>query len=853
VTDKKSKTGKAPNRRAIKIALFLMMCGAVAGIAAGVYLTRDMPQVDSLQFTVPRLTTKVYGRDGRLIQEYGAEKRVLVPYTQISPKFFDALIAVEDSSFYQHHGVSVRGVLRAVFKDLIERRKGQGGSTITQQLARQYFLTLEKLWVRKIREMILAINIEKRYSKQQILEMYANKVYFGHGYYGIESASRFYFGKPASALATDEAALLAGMIQLPMQYSPINHPDRARARRNLVLDRMALTGKISSAEASAQEAKPLGIRAKSAMEEGAAAYVSERVRMYCEEKYGEEALYEKGLQVFTTIDPKLQETAVIAVREGLHEYTRRHGYKGPLRGGAAPDETTSASEFFEGARVWATVRQVSADAVEASACGRTFTLGPAQWKWAGAIHPSIVFKEGDRIMIKVVRAGTAPEVELEQPVTAQGALLALNPHTGEVLALVGGYDFASSMYNRVIQAKRQTGSAVKPIIYARAFADGVTLADNVVDEPTAFLTGREKAAQLCSEAYIPRDFDPDYFGRITYQTALEHSVNICAVHLLNQIGMNRVIDFAKRLHITSDLKPYPSMALGAFEITLWDLTAAYAAIDNQGVYVAPYFIAKITDREGRTLEETHPAPEPVLDPAAAFVTVQGMTGVIKRGTGGSAADMKGHFAGKTGTTDDYTDSWFIGFNPNMACGVWTGRDDHKPLGRLETGARVGLPIWRRFMEPACAGQEDIDWPMPETVVKVMIDPQTGLRAGVDTPCTEVREQYFVKGTEPTKACNAQAHFMLKLPYFLQRYPLSADGRLIIPEADVEARCAQFPTTIKRERPTSLLVTWSGTTFSVPLEIAGAREGPVPQAVMPGLPHEGSVACGAVVEYIGEQR
>ncbi len=848
-----AKTNKGTYRRALKIALFLMACGIVAGVAAGVYLTRDMPQVDSLQFTVPRLTTKVYGRDGQLIQEYGAEKRILVPYSQISPKFFEALVAVEDSTFYQHHGVSIRGVLRALFKDVIQRRKGQGGSTITQQLARQYFLTPEKLWVRKIREMILAVNIEKRYSKQQILEMYANKVYFGHGYYGIESASRFYFGKPASNLTTGEAALLAGMIQLPMQYSPINHPDRAKSRRDMVLDRMAATGKISMAQAAAEKAKPIKVRGRSAMEEGAAAYISERVRIYCEEKYGEEALYEKGLQVFTTIDPKLQELAVRAVKDGLHEYSRRHGFKGPLRGDAAPDETTAASEFADGARVWATVKQVAPDSIQASSCGRVLTLGPAQLKWAGTMHPSIVFKEGDRIMIKVIRAADPPSVELEQPPTAQGALLALDPHTGEVLALVGGYDFASSMYNRVIQAKRQTGSAVKPIIYARAFADGVTLSDNVVDEPTAFLTGRENSDKLCTEAYIPRDFDPDYFGWITYQTALEHSVNICAVHLLNQVGMNRVIDLAKRLHVTSDLKPYPSMALGAFEITLWDLTAAYAALDDQGVYVAPYFISKITDRDGKTLEETHPVPEPVLDPAAAFVTVQGMTGVIKRGTGASAADMKGHFAGKTGTTDNYTDSWFIGFNPNIVCGVWAGRDDHKPLGRLETGARVGLPIWRKFMEPACAGQEDVDWPMPETVVKVLVDPQTGLRAGVDTPCTQVSEQYFVKGTEPTKACNAQAHFRLKLPYFLQRYQMSADGRLIMPEADVEARCAQFPAIVQRQGAASLLVTWGGATFSVPLGIAPAREGPVPQAVMPNLPHDGSIACGAVVEYLDEKK
>ena len=839
--------------RAWRTGLFLLLAGAAAGVGGGVYLTRDIPQVDSLQFTVPRLTTKVYSRDGRLLQEYGAEKRILVPYAQISPRFFDALIAVEDATFYSHHGVSVRGVLRALLRDVVERRKGQGGSTLTQQLARQYFLTPEKRWVRKAREMILAVNIENKYSKQQILEMYANKVCFGHGHYGIESAARFYFGNRASELSTEEAALLAGIIQTPARYSPINHPEAAKARRDLVLDRMVKTGKLTEQEGAALKRKPVKVRGHSAEEEGAAAYVSERVRLHCEEKYGEEALYEQGLQVYTTLAPALQSLAVRALRDGLHEYSRRRTYKGPQRGDTTPDETIEESALVEGARVWATVKHVATDSLEATACGRTFTLGPSSWKWAGGLHPAIVFKEGDRVLLRVRTAGPAAEMELEQAPLAQGALIALDPHTGDVLALLGGYDFQSSMFNRAIQARRQTGSAVKPLVYARAFADGVTLSDSVVDEPTLFLTGRERAESLCDEGYVPHDFDPDFFGWITYRTALEHSVNICAVHLLNQVGMLRVIDLAKRMHITTDLKPYPSMGLGAFEITLWELTAAYATLDNQGVYVAPHFISRVADRDGRTLEEYHAAPEPVLDPAAAFVTVQAMTGVIQRGTAGSAANMKGHFAGKTGTTDDYTDSWFIGFNPDLVCGVWTGRDDRKPLGSKETGARVALPIWRRFMEPACAGQESLDWRVPDTVTKVLVDPRTGLRAGVDSPCGDVREEYFVKGTEPSAVCGAQAHFRLRLPYFLQRYPLDASGRLVAPDADIEARCAQFPGTLKREARDRLLVSWGGATFEVPLEVAPPREGPVPQAVMPGLPHQGSVACGAVAEYLAEKK
>jgi len=833
--------------RILRTALFFLAAGAVAGVSLGVYLTRDIPQVDSLQFTVPLLTTKVYARDGSLMQEYGAEKRILAPYAQISPHFFDALVAVEDATFYQHHGVSPRGVLRAVLKDVFGRRLGQGGSTITQQLARKYFLTDERTFTRKFREMILAVNIENRYSKQQILELYANKMCFGHGYYGVESASRFFFGKSARDLSVPEAATLAGIVQRPSAYSPLTRPEATRDRRNHVLERMWRTGKLTEAQYKEFSSQPLRV-ARAPEERGAGAYVSERVRLYLLEKYGEEAVYETGLQVYTTVDPALQSLALKAVREGLHEYSRRRTYKGPLRGADAPPEEESAAALTAGARVWGTVTAVAAKGLQVRAGGREFALGPKEWAWVNGLTPTVVFKEGDRVLLKLLEEGGA---ELEQTPQAQAALIALDPHSGEVLALVGGYDFSSSMFNRAIQARRQTGSAVKPLIYSQAFADGVTLADTVVDEPYCFLTGREQADQLCDQAYLPHDFDPDYFGYITYRTALEHSVNTCAVHLLNRTGMLRVIDLMKRLHITTDLKPYPSMGLGAFEITLWDLTGAYAAMDNQGSYVEPHFVRRVTDREGRTLEESRPVPEPALDPTAAFLITQAMTGVIQRGTAGSAADMKGHFAGKTGTMDDYVDSWFVGYNPNLVCGVWAGRDDRKPLGRLETGARVALPIWRRFMEPATRGQEAADWAVPDTVTQVLIDPRTGLLAGPE--CAGAREEYFLKGTEPRQACGARDHQRLRLPYFLQRYAVDDQGRITAPEADLDLRAAQYPGTVKREGRDRLMVSWGGTTFSLPVEIAAPREGPVPQAVMPGLPHEGSVSCGGVVEYLDEKK
>ena len=838
--------------KGLRLAVLFLAAGVAAGISLGLFLTRDVPEVDSLQFTTPRLMTRIYSRDAQVIQRYGAEKRTLVQYGDISPNFLHALLAIEDADFYHHHGLSFRGILRALVSNVTHRRASQGGSTLTQQLARQYFLTPEKTISRKIKEAILAVNIERHYSKDQILELYANKVCFGHAFYGVESSSRFYFGKRARDLSIPEAALLAGLIQRPSYYSPVNYPDRAMARRNVVLQRMWKTGYITEAQYKEFSKGPISL-AKGTLEENSLApYVSERVRMYCEEKYGEEVLDEQGLQVYTTIDPKLQALAAEAVKEGLHEYSHRHGYKGSRRGEDSPTEYTGEG-FQKGERYWATVRSTASNGVTIAMGSFQATLEPKSWQWAGRLDPVGTFREGDRILLFVKETKPALQFELDQEPIAQAALVAMDPHSGEVLALVGGYDFSTSMFNRAIQAKRQTGSAVKPIIYATAIQNGLTFSDTVIDEPTLFLTGRERAAQLCAEGYIPHDFDPDYFGYITYQTALEHSVNIAAVHLLNRTGFSRVINTARQLHITTDLQPYPSMALGAFEITLWELTGAYAALDNSGVWMEPRFLQRIADSDGKTLEEFRPVSQPVFDTKTAFIMVQGMTGVIKRGTAGSAADMKGHFAGKTGTTDAYTDSWFLGFNPALVCGVWAGRDDHKPLGHLETGARVGLPIWRKFMEPATAGQENLDWTAPVGIVRVMVDPRTGLRAGVDSPCPEVREQYFLEGNEPKAFCTPKDHFRLKLPYFLQAYSIGPDDRLSIPQSDLETFVRLYPGTVSQEGPSKLLVTWNGSTFPVSLEVSPARSGPVALAVMPDLPHEGDIACGARTEYVQEKQ
>ncbi|MGC8763690.1 MAG: penicillin-binding protein 1A [Acidobacteriota bacterium] len=837
--------------RGLRNSLLLLLAGAAAGMAVGLYLTRDIPEVESLQFVTPRQMTRIYTRDGRILQEYGPEKRVLVHFEEISPNFFKALLAVEDTDFYKHHGFSVKGILRAVLTDILHRGARQGGSTLTQQLARKYFLTDEKTVVRKIRELILAVNIESRFTKQQILEMYANKVCFGGAYYGVEASARHFFNKRAKDLTIPEAALLAGLVQRPSYYSPRSHPERALQRRNVVLARMRDTGAITPAQYEAFSKAPLGLSDSVVEVQQLGDYVAEQVRQYLEEKYGGEQLYERGLQVHTTIDPALQALAERAVREGLHEYARRRGYKGPQRGEKAPAEY-EGPDLQPGMRVWATVTASAPARLSLRLGSRSVEVGPEGWKWTGIQHPERVFQPGDRVLLDILDPGPPVKAEVEQAPIAQGALVAVNPHTGEVLAMVGGYNFASSMFDRALQARRQTGSAVKPLVYATALTTGRTLADTVVDTPFLFLTGRERAERLCEEGYIPRDFDKDFLGKITFRTALEHSVNIAAVQVLNDTGYRPVMENMRLLGITTDLKPYPSLALGAFEISLFELAGAFTAFDNGGIYVQPRFIQRVSDADGNVLEEVRSVSRMVWDPRVAFLMVQAMRGVVQRGTAASLADMAGNFAGKTGTTNDYTDSWFMGFNPALLCGVWAGRDDHKPLGSLETGSRVALPIWRRFMEEATRGQEGLDWPVPEGVVAVEVDAATGKRATPGVPCSEVRTEYFLEGTQPPP-CTEADHFLLRLPHFLQSYPVTPDLALEMPRADAAAWASRYPGTVAYDGGTRLMVTWGGTTFPVRLVLAPPREGPVPQAVMPGLPHEGDVACGARTKYIHEDR
>jgi len=636
--------------------LFAILSGALAGY---LYVQlRDLPQVRQLEEYQPSLGSSLYDRHGRLFAEFYQEKRRLIPYSQIPPHFIKALIATEDTNFYRHWGLDLRGILRALWRDIRAGRIVEGGSTITQQLAKVLFLTPEKSLTRKLKEAILALQIEKHYTKQEILELYCNQIYWGSGVYGLEAAARTYFGKPASQLTLAEAALLAGMPRSPNLYSPLKHPKRAIARRNYVLKRLIKTRLIAPEEARKAMQEPLRL-APRPPKQRLGAYYAETLRQYAEEKYGYNMLYHRGLEIYTNLDLDLQQAAEKAIATGLAALSTRHKY---------PED----------------------------------------------LH-------------------------------LQAALLALDPQSGEVLAMVGGRDFTESQFNRATQARRQPGSAFKPLVYAAALEAGYSPADLLEDEPLTYTdpaTGR---------VWEPENFDRCFRGPVTLLTSLVHSLNVPTIRLVLELGPQRVIELARKLGIRSPLRPYPALALGAFEVSLLELTSAYGVFAASGWRWEPQFLRYITDKSGKLLEENvPPQPRQVLSAEAAYILTRMLQQVVRQGTGWRARVLGWPVAAKTGTTDDYTDAWFVGYTGDLAVGVWVGLDRKVSLGAGETGSRAAGPIWVEFMRRALEnGWGEVVAP-PEGVVEVTIDPETGLLAGED--CPHQVQMAFRQGQVPEKVC-----------------------------------------------------------------------------------------------------
>ncbi|MGH9748603.1 MAG: penicillin-binding protein 1A [Candidatus Polarisedimenticolia bacterium] len=729
------------------------------------------------------MVTTIYSADGQILYQFGAEKRIVIPLEEVPQSFIDALVSTEDSRFFRHVGIDPWGIARAVVTDIIHMRRAQGGSTITQQLARSLFLKPEKTIRRKLQEMVLALQIEKSFTKNEILEFYCNQVYMGHGRYGVEAAANYYFAKPAKEMTLEESALLAGLVQRPEAYSPVRAPDRARNRRNVVFGRMVDEGKLDEAAAEQAMLVPVEV-ARIQEEENIAPYFVEEVRRYLDAKYGEVTLYQEGLEVHTTLDLAAQKGANEAVWNGLRALDKRQGFR-PIQQNVLKDG--GDLESFE-VSAWSKapiagklrpglVTEVGRKTGTVKLGEYRAAIGPEAIEWTRKSAPNQVLKVGDVapfLVLAIDEEKKELKVTLDQEPLVEGALIAIDPENGEIKALVGGYDFNRSQFDRAVQANRQAGSAFKPFVFTAALDAGYTLADSVFDEPTVFTD------PATGDEYQPNNYYRKYYGSTTLREAMEESRNIIAVKLLNQVGFRRTIEVARKMGITSALRPYPSMALGTFELSLIDLTTAYSIFPNQGVRVEPHFIRYVADREGKIREEAKPRIIEVLRADVAYVMTYLLEGVTESGTGAAAArEMNRTVAGKTGTTDDLADAWFVGFSPSLVAGTWVGFDEKRSLGEGETGARAALPIWIDFMKAAHKGKPPERFVKPANVTYVPIDRRSGLRATVESNCPVTFLEAFVEGTEPAESCSAERHFLLSLPYYLQRFEVAGEDELRI--------------------------------------------------------------------------
>lgn len=741
----------------------LFVAAALAGTASGVLFaySDDLPGVSALDQYRPDTITRVLARDGSVIGEFATERRVVLRYDEIPPVMRQAVLAAEDSGFFTHFGFSPTGFLRAVVINLIKMQKAGGASTLTQQLSRKLFLTDEKTWERKVKELLLAFQIEKRYTKEEIFTLYCNQMYFGHGAYGVEAAAQLYFAKSVKDLAVEEAALIAGILQGNVRQSPYVNPAAALRRRNYTLERMAQEGFIARADADAAKGRPIVTRGDPGRETGIAPYFVEEVRKHLEERYGAQRLYESGLTVKTALDPRLQTLAAKALDAGLRRVDkRRTGFrrvqvKALKNGGdlGAYRHERWSRPMAAGDVVPAVVTRVDAAETKPGTASLrigtlTATLTPESIQWTRRAHAAQVVAAGDLIDVELLAIDEAAQtatVRLEQTPLLEGAVVALENRTGHVVAMAGGYSFTRSKFNRATQALRQIGSTFKPILYTAAIDRGLTPATVLVDAPQSFDAGAGQPP------YTPRNYDGKFDGPLTLRTALERSRNIPAVLVMQMLGPTQVAPYATRFGLPGEMPPYLSSALGAGESTLLALASAYSAFPNHGVRMDPAIVLSVTDREGVVLEEHTPMARDALRADTAYVMTNLLRGVVQRGTAASANALNWPLAGKTGTVNDYTDAWFMGFDPDITLGVWLGYDEKKPIGNGETGTTAALPIWIDIMRAYLDGRDREHPPQfeaPGNIVFVPIDRRTGqpVDDGADGAITEA----FISGTQPSR-------------------------------------------------------------------------------------------------------
>ncbi len=712
----------------------LVLASALVGALAGLLLvySTDLPQVQELEHYRPSSITELYDDHGRIIGSFALQRRVVAAYEDYPQVLREALISIEDKDFYRHSGINLWRIAGAAYRDIESAGRVQGGSTLTMQLARNLFLSPDRSFHRKIQEALLAVQIERRFTKPQIFTLYANQIYLGHGVYGFEAASEFYFSRPAKQLALAEAALLAGLPKSPTYYSPIIHPDRALKRRNLVINSMLEDGKLTAEQASAARNRPVELKLQRDPNP-LAPYFVEEIRRYLETKYGSDQVHQGGLRVYTSLDMDLQRAANQSVLDGLAAYERRHGWKGRLEN-VLTKEVTLANyhhpDWDDEPEVngyeHALVTAVSLGSATIKFGSHTSSLAPADAAWTHRkLHE--ILRTGDIVYVKIL--ALAPDskarVTLERDSGAQGALVAIDNPSGGIKAMVGGRDFNESKFNRATQALRQVGSSFKPYVYTAAIDQGAKPDDTILDAPVTF--------QTASGPYAPHNYDEKFEGTITLRRALAQSRNIPALKLADSLGIKTVIDYAHRFGITSNLRPYLPVALGAAEVTPLEQTSAFSVFPNDGVRITPRYITKVTDYQGRVLEEDFPDVKDAISARTARVMTSMLQEVVLHGTAIAAAAMKYPLGGKTGTTNDFTDAWFVGFSPTLTCGVWMGYDEKKSLGAKETGGHAALPIWMDFMKVALAGKDPgIFQPLPEL-------PPNAVAQKIDTPDTAPAE------------------------------------------------------------------------------------------------------------------
>ncbi len=772
----------------------VIILSLIFGIVVGggyLYIVRGLPKISSLQDYNPPIISTIYSHDNRKIGEFFKEKRIVVPTEKIPKMLVDAFIAAEDARFYKHEGIDFFSILRALFKNIEARTIVQGGSTITQQVTKSLLLSPERSYLRKVREAILAYRIEKSLTKEEILYVYLNQIYLGHGAYGVEAAAENYFSKTCSELNLAECALLAGLPQAPSRYSPFRNFKRAKERQVYVLNRMLAEGYITNIQATEAINTPLDIKPRHNWYIEQVPYYTEHVRRYIEEKYGRKTLYEGGLRIYTAVGIEMQKVGRHAIQKGLSELDKRQGYRGPLQH-LPPEEfedysTKVGESLAENPLEPGKVTEGLVIAVDDEQKNVTVRIGGVKgilplehMRWArkpdpDVLHinalvslPSEALSLGDVILVRIVsrledegRQETEGEPDdeenegepddeenegwilaLEQIPEVEGALLCMEVETGLVRAIIGGRDFRTSQFNRAIQSKRQPGSAFKPIIYSAGLDRGYTPATMILDAPIVFEDTEHDFV------WKPKNYEDRFYGPTLFRSALAHSRNVVTIKILKDLGIDYVIDYARRLGIESPINRDLSIALGSSGTSLLELVGAYSVFAHQGYRMVPIFVTKVVDRNGDILEENNPEGESVISKETAYIVTNLLQGVVKEGTGRKVRSLNRPVAGKTGTTNNLYDAWFLGYTPRYVTGVWVGFDNEKPLGKRETGARAAIPVWLSFMKGILTDKPVRVFPMPNGIVFAKIDTETGLLAIPESKKTIF--ECFKEGSAPTE-------------------------------------------------------------------------------------------------------